>query len=448
MGKLTATICLTLAVLVGSVGLPFATSVADNGEASGYLTKAEQYTVKIRTRVKYPPMMDNKGSFTGAGFLIDAKRGWIATNAHVSSRNPESLEVAFKDKSFVDAELLYVDRYLDLAVLKVAPESIPDKSKEAELACQGWPKVGIDVGAYGHPLSLDFSVTTGIISGLRYRHNRYWIQTDAAINRGNSGGPLIGIRSNRVIGINTATYSKSRSEGIGFAVPMFYACRVFDLLRVGLNPAPPYLPVAFATGDDILNELVVAVLYPGLPVSWPLQPGDKLVSLIKVPDTKFKNQADLIHALRGKSGAVGVRIVRAGKTLNVSLASMPRPNVTDWIGLHFSGIVVGREFMRDDKLSNPEGEISIHRVSKASIGSVSGIRAYRYIVTVDGISFKTVKDLCAYLKRAESEDRRIRLVTRSRSWDYMSVSKYNLYEVKIDGVKLVGPKVEGSGTCL
>ena len=132
----------------------------------------------------------------------------------------------------------------------------------------------------------------------------------------------------------------------------------------------------------------------------------------------------------------------------MSLASIPRPSLTDWIGLHFSGIVVGREFMRDDKLSNPEGEISIHRVSKASIGSVSGIRAYRYIVTVDGISFKTVKALCAYLKRAESEDRRIRLVTRSRSWDYMSVSKYNLYEVKIDGVKLVGPKVEGPGTCL
>ena len=206
--------------------------------------------------------------------------------------------------------------------------------------------------------------------------------------------------------------------------------------------------MAFATGDDIPNELVVAVLYPGLPVSWPLQPGDKLVSLTKVPDTKFKNQADLIHAFRGKSGAVGVRIVRAGKTLNVSLASMPRPNVTDWIGLHFSGIVVGREFMRDDKLSNPEGEISIYHVSKASIGSMSGIRAYRYIVTVDGISFKTVKALCAYLKRAESENRRIRLVTRSRSWDYMSTSKYNLYEVKIDGVKLVGPKVEGPGTCL
>ena len=107
MRNLTVTFCMTLAALVGIVGLQFATSVANNGKASGYLIKAEQYTVKFRTRVKYPPMMDNNGSFTRAGFLIDAKRGWIATNAHVSSRNPENVEIAFKEKSFVDAELLF-----------------------------------------------------------------------------------------------------------------------------------------------------------------------------------------------------------------------------------------------------------------------------------------------------------------------------------------------------
>ena len=65
-----------------------------------------------------------------------------------------------------------------------------------------------------------------------------------------------------------------------FVVPMFYACLVFDLLRESQNPSPPYLPAAFATGDDIPNELVVAVRYPGLPVSWPLKSGDKLVSLV------------------------------------------------------------------------------------------------------------------------------------------------------------------------
>ena len=142
-------------------------NAADNPSRNSYLAKAEGYTVKIRTRVKYPPMKDNKGSHSGAGFLIDAERGWIATNAHVSSRNPESVEIAFKDQGFVDAKLLFVDRYPDLAVLGIPRSKIPAGAKEAELKCDDWPEVGSKVGAYGHPLLLDFSVITGIVSGLR-----------------------------------------------------------------------------------------------------------------------------------------------------------------------------------------------------------------------------------------------------------------------------------------
>ena len=206
-----------------------------------YLLKAEGYTVKIRTRVKYPPMKDNKGAHEGAGFLIDGKRGWIATNAHVASRNPESVEVAFKGQGFFEAKLLFVDRYLDLAVLEIPTEKISPEAKEASLKCNDWPEVGNKVGAYGHPLSLDFSVTTGIVSGLRYRHNRYWVQTDAAINNGNSGGPLIDVKTGKVVGISAMGYSKPSSEGLGFAVPMVYACRVFELLREGKTlPLPIY----------------------------------------------------------------------------------------------------------------------------------------------------------------------------------------------------------------
>ncbi len=135
----------------------------ENSSKDSYLAKAEGYTVKIRTSVNYPTLRDNKGSFTGAGFLIDAEKGWIATNAHVSSRNPESIEVAFKGRRFVDAKLLFVDRYLDLAVLKVSGSEISRDAREAELKCNAWPEVGSKMGAYGHPLSLDFSVTTGIV---------------------------------------------------------------------------------------------------------------------------------------------------------------------------------------------------------------------------------------------------------------------------------------------
>jgi len=325
----------------------FSPAIANEGSSeTSYLLKAEGYTVKIRTRVEYPPMKDSKGSHSGAGFLIDSERGWIATNAHVSSRNPESVEVSFKGQSFFEAKLLFVDRYLDLAVLEVPREKMPAGAKKAQLRCDDWPEVGSKVGAYGHPLSLDFSVTTGIVSGLRYRHNRYWVQTDAAINNGNSGGPLISIKTGEVVGINAMGYSKQSSEGLGFAVPMVYACRVFKLLREGKNPSVPYLPAAFATSDEVPDKLVVATTYDELPVKWALEPGDQLVSLASDLKTKFKNQADLIHALRGSDGDIPVEIVRQGKSQTLNLAALARPRMIDWVGLHFSGMVVGKERLR------------------------------------------------------------------------------------------------------
>ena len=442
MKKFTKCLFLLSGLLICGVAMP------QTAQANvGYLEKAEQYTVKIRTRVKYPPMEDEKGSFEGAGFLIDSKRGWIATNAHVSSRNPESVEIAFKDKAFTDAKLIFVDQYLDLAVLKISTKEIPKGTTSAKLNCTQWPKVGSKVGAYGHPLSLDFSVTTGIVSGLRYRHNVYSIQTDAAINSGNSGGPLIDEKSGAVIGINEATYSKKESEGLGFAVPMVHACRAFNLLRENKNPSPSYLPVAFARGDDFPKQLLVAANFKGLPVSWPLKAGDKLVSLVNAPETKLENQAGLIHELRGKRGEIPVNILRGGKEKIVKLKSLPRPRMTEWNGLYFSGVVVGNEIFRDNKLSNPDNEILIHDVADASIGSVSDMKAYRYISTVDGVRFSNIKSLCRRLKGAEIKKKKVRFVLRSRRWDYMAASKYSIHNVEIKDVKLVGPQITETAKC-
>ena len=437
MKRLVTSLCLTVALLFGCAGVCKANV--------GYLEKAEQYTVKIRTRVKYPPMEDEKGSFEGAGFLIDSKRGWIATNAHVSSRNPESVEIAFKDKAFTDAKLIFVDQYLDLAVLKISTKDIPKGTAAAKLNCTQWPKVGSKVGAYGHPLSLDFSVTTGIVSGLRYRHNVYSIQTDAAINSGNSGGPLIDENSGAVIGINEASYSKKTSEGLGFAVPMVHACRAFNLLEENKNPSPSYLPVAFARGDDFPNQLLVAANFKGLPVSWPLKAGDKLVSLVNAPEIKLKNQAGLIHALRGKRGEIPVNILRGGKEKIVKLKSLPRPKLTDWVGLHFSGVVVGNETFRDKFITNPNNEIIIHDVADASIGSVSDIKAYRYISTVDGVPIRDIKSLCNKLKA--SKKKKVKFVLRSRRWDYMAASKYSIHNLEIKNLKLVGPQITETTKC-
>ena len=103
--------------------------------------------------------------------------------------------------------------------------------------------------------------------------------------------------------------------------------------------------------------------------------------------------------------------------------------------------------MRDDALSNPNGELIILDVASASTGSVSGFDAYDYIATVDGLRFTTVNQLCEHLGAAADEGRKVTVLTRSRSWDYRSATKYAAIEVKVDGVKLVGPKVSTDEGC-
>ena len=442
---LRAGLCVPTIILCLALSAP--DLAAEYSNEANYLLKAERYTVKIRTRVEYPTLKDKKGSFTGAGFLINKEKGWIATNAHVSSRNPESIEIAFKGQRFVESKLLFIDRYLDLAVLKVVTKNIPKLTNQAELHCGSFPEIGSKVGAYGHPVSLDFSVTNGIVSGLRYKSNRYWVQTDAAINSGNSGGPLIDVKTGKVIGINTAGYSKRKTEGLGFAVPMLYACRIFDLLANGKNADTPYVPVAFATSDEIKNKLIVATSFPGLPVEWSLLPEDELLHFSTEPGFKLRNQSDLIHALRGMSGAAELTVLRKGKRKSISIPTRTRPKMTEWVGLYFSGMVLGSEVLRDQRLSNPGNQITILDVASASIGSVLGIEAYEYLATADGRKFTDVKKLCAYLTEASDRKKKVRMVTRSTDWDYMAASRYKLFDVRIKDLKLVGPSVNNPQVC-
>ncbi|HIC70767.1 MAG TPA: hypothetical protein EYO88_01575, partial [Alphaproteobacteria bacterium] len=100
------------------LALPFGNPALAEGTDSQktHFESANNYTVKIRSRVEYPFLKDERGSFLGAGFLINKALGWVATNAHVSASNPSVVEVAFKGEKFSEAKLVYVDHLLDLAV--------------------------------------------------------------------------------------------------------------------------------------------------------------------------------------------------------------------------------------------------------------------------------------------------------------------------------------------
>jgi serine protease Do len=179
----------------------------------------------------------------GSGVILDAS-GFIVTNAHVVQgarriqvvlgtvpRPLQGRSVLKSQGRTVGAQLVGIDEETDLAVLKVEAAGLP----VLELADSEEVQQGQVVLAFGSPLGLDNSLTTGVVSAtarqLQPDHPMIYIQTDASINPGNSGGPLVGL-DGRVVGINTLIMSRSGgSDGIGFAAPSNIVRSVFEQIR-------------------------------------------------------------------------------------------------------------------------------------------------------------------------------------------------------------------------
>ncbi|AOY60647.1 MULTISPECIES: Do family serine endopeptidase [Desulfococcus] len=172
----------------------------------------------------------------GSGVIIDGRRGFILTNAHVIFQAGR-ITVTLKDEREFEATIVGADPDSDLAVLRIdskAPLPAVDMGDSSDLM------IGEDVIAIGNPFGFSHTVTTGVVSALnrniRADNAVYhdFIQTDASINPGNSGGPLLNING-VLIGINTAIYAKA--QGIGFAIPINKASRVVaDLIAYGEVP--------------------------------------------------------------------------------------------------------------------------------------------------------------------------------------------------------------------
>ncbi|MBX2833861.1 MAG: DegQ family serine endoprotease [Micavibrio sp.] len=164
----------------------------------------------------------------GSGFIIDAEKGLVITNNHVI-RDAEEVRVTFHDDVTVDAEIIGRDEKTDIAVLKVKTDK---KLRAVKFGNSDVMRVGDWVIAIGNPFGLGGTVTAGIVSARARDINAGpyddFIQTDASINRGNSGGPMFNLNG-EVIGINTAIFSPSGgSIGIGFAIPSSLAKPVIN----------------------------------------------------------------------------------------------------------------------------------------------------------------------------------------------------------------------------
>ncbi|MGH9048488.1 MAG: S1C family serine protease [Acidimicrobiia bacterium] len=210
-------------------------TIGTEGDVASIIAAVEPAVVAVTTRID---TAGGGGRAAGTGFVIGAD-GVIVTNNHVVA-DANSIEVAFSDGATLPAEIVGRDAAADLAVVKVDATDLP----VVELGDSETVQVGDDVVAIGNALALEggLSVTRGIISGPPREVVAEEIgitldavlQTDAAINQGNSGGPLVDARG-RVIGINTAI--AGQAENVGFAIPISHALPIIEDLRAGRLPA-------------------------------------------------------------------------------------------------------------------------------------------------------------------------------------------------------------------
>jgi serine protease Do len=261
----------------------------------------------------------------GSGFIIDPS-GLVVTNNHVISEADE-INVVFNDGSKIKAEIIGRDQKTDVALLKITPPEKPLKAvkfgNSDKLRLGGW------VIAIGNPFGLGGTVTAGIVSARNrdIQSGPYdnYIQTDAAINRGNSGGPLFNL-DGEVVGVNTAIISPSGgSIGIGFAVPSNTVVAVIDQLRQYKEVRRGWLGVRIQQVTDDIAEslsikptrgaLVAGVIEEGPAKPAGLQSGDVIV---KFDGKEIKEMRDLPRIVAdtpvGKD--VEVVIVRKGKEVN------------------------------------------------------------------------------------------------------------------------------------
>jgi serine protease Do len=269
----------------------------------------------------------------GSGFIIDPD-GTILTNSHVVSDSDE-LTVVMDDGKEYKATVVGTDPETEVAVIKIDAKNLPT----LELGDSDGVKPGHVVIAIGSPQGLSQSVSLGIVSaisrselGITTFDN--FIQTDAAINRGNSGGPLLD-SSGRVIGINTAIVSTTGgSEGLGLAVPINQVKQIAAKLRQNGKVTRGYMGIKM---QQMLPEMaeylgakdkagaIVSEVMPNSPAEGKLRKDD---AIIGVNGKEVKNSAEIVNRVAAMSPGetVNLTVVRGGEQMEVKIKLTTRPD--------------------------------------------------------------------------------------------------------------------------
>jgi serine protease Do len=401
--------------------------------AKDVIADANRFTAKIITAISFPFEQESKGTVLGAGFLADRERGWILTNAHVAGRSPSLVRVGFNGHPFVKAAKVYVDNHLDVAVLKIEPASIPQHATAGELQCAAEYPPGRPVIAFGHPWSLDYTATRGIISGVKVSAGAESLQTDAALNPGNSGGPLIDAETGLIVGINKSGFKGRGAEGVHFAVPIKLVCTILDLLRQGKEPAPPAVPLLFAAPLHD-GELVVAKVTGDW--SQKFKTGDRVLAIDG--DQSSRTLSRVLDRMRGKDRVTFI-VERSGQKQEIAVEVPQEKDLMKRRGVHVSGMIIGPAVAPEAK----PNKMYIHFIDDASLAEQAQLHPGDQVTSIDGILTDRYETVLNALKErrgqaAEFVVRRLRHpVQGSGSYDYLvrQLEVKDVFEVTESGIK-------------
>jgi serine protease Do len=367
----------------------------------------------------------------GSGLIID-KEGYILTNGHIVS-GASKLKVKLYDSREYDAQVKGVDERSDLAVIKINAEGLP----AAKLGNSDELKVGSWVFAVGNSFGFFLSnsqptVNFGVVSSLECylpalgkREKSYGglIQTSAVINPGNSGGPLVNIKG-EVVGINTAIVSSSgEHNGFGFAVPINKAKEILGKLFKGESITYGWLGVTVRDLDDDLRNyfgikeqegaVALKVLKDSPAEEGGLKEGDLILSF---GQRQVKNTQELIRLVSSfeVGQKVPVRIMRAGKTINLDLvigrdpqAKVPSAsNASEAFGQGmFRGLSVeniSAENKLNFKIKINQGAVVIG-VIPATPAAKTGITVGQVITKVENKKIRNQKDFKSAVSRVKGD---------------------------------------------
>ena len=394
-----------------------------------------------------PRQRPRNANALGSGFVISSD-GFIVTNHHVIN-GADQITIEFNDGSFREAVVVGSDENIDIALLKVKSETKLDFVKFGNSDIS---RVGDWVMAMGNPLGQGFSVSVGIISArnreLAGNYDDY-IQTDAAINRGNSGGPLFNM-AGEVVGVNTAILSPNGgSIGIGFSMasnvvePIVEQLKEFGEVRrgwLGVSIGDLNQDMADALGMDEPSGSIILEVYDGPSKDAGLLASDVIVmfdnkkvgnsgELVRiVGDTTVGRNVDVVVLRQGERITVSVRLGQrpTNKELNARVTqpepAKPNESAIDGIGLSELTDSLREEFSIDPEISG----LIILSVDESSSAYENGLRVGDIITDVAQKPVNTVKEVEELVSGAKNEGRQsILLLVRREGQPRFIVLKFN-----------------------